>query len=36
MSKIDEEEAAATVALLKGMGADYERELEELRESVIE
>jgi hydrogenase expression/formation protein HypC len=36
MSKIDEEEAAATVALLQGMGADYERELEELRESVIE
>jgi hydrogenase expression/formation protein HypC len=36
MSKIDEEEAAATVALLKGMGTDYERELEELRESVIE
>jgi hydrogenase expression/formation protein HypC len=36
MSKIDEDEAAATLALLQGMGADYERELEELRESVIE
>jgi hydrogenase expression/formation protein HypC len=36
MSKIDEDEAAATLAMLQGMGADYERELEELRESVIE
>jgi hydrogenase expression/formation protein HypC len=36
MSKIDEDEAAATLAMLQGMGADYERELEELSESVIE
>jgi hydrogenase expression/formation protein HypC len=33
MSKIDEHEAAATLAMLQGMGADYEREL---KESVIE
>lgn len=36
ISRVDEEEAAATLALLEGMGADYELELEELRESVIE
>ena len=36
ISKIDEEEARATVALLQGMGADYEQELAELRASVIE
>jgi hydrogenase expression/formation protein HypC len=36
MSKIDEDEAAATLALLQGMGADYEQELEELKASVIE
>ena len=34
--KVDEQEAAATLALLEGMGADYEQELEELRASVIE
>jgi hydrogenase expression/formation protein HypC len=36
LSRVDEEEAAATIALLEGMGADYELELEELRQSVIE
>jgi hydrogenase expression/formation protein HypC len=36
LSKVDEQEAAATLALLQGMGADYEQELEELRASVIE
>jgi hydrogenase expression/formation protein HypC len=36
LSKVDEEEAAATLALLQGMGADYEQELEELKASVIE
>ncbi|WCB95128.1 Hydrogenase maturation factor HybG [Baekduia alba] len=36
ISRVDEEEAAATIALLEGMGADYELELEELRHSVIE
>jgi hydrogenase expression/formation protein HypC len=36
ISRVDEEEAAATIALLEGMGTDYETELEELRQSVIE
>ena len=36
ISKVDEEEAAATLALLEGMGADYEQELAELRDSLIE
>jgi hydrogenase expression/formation protein HypC len=36
ISKVDEQEAAATMKLLEGMGADYEQELEELRGSVIE
>ena len=36
LSKVDEEEAHATLALLRQMGADYERELEELKASVIE
>lgn len=36
ISRVDEEEAAATLALLEGMGADYELELQELRQSVIE
>ena len=36
ISKVDEAEAAATRDLLVRMGADYERELEELRASVIE
>ncbi len=36
LSLVDEEEAAATLALLQGMGADYEQELEELKASVIE
>jgi hydrogenase expression/formation protein HypC len=36
LSKVDEEEAAATLRILQGMGADYEQELEELRASVIE
>ena len=36
LSRIDEEEAQATLSLLQGMGQDYEAELEELRASVIE
>jgi hydrogenase expression/formation protein HypC len=36
LSKVDEDEAAATLKLLEGMGADYEQELIELRESLIE
>jgi hydrogenase expression/formation protein HypC len=36
LSKVDEEEALATLKLLEGMGADYESELEELKASVIE
>ena len=36
ISKIDEEEAMATRRLLEEMGAEYEQELAELRESVIE
>lgn len=36
LSKVDDEEAAATLALLEGMGADFENELEELKASVIE
>jgi hydrogenase expression/formation protein HypC len=36
LSKVDELEAAATLRMLQGMGADYEQELEELRASVIE
>ena len=36
LSQVDEEEAAATLELLKGMGAEYEQELEELKGSAIE
>ena len=36
LSQVDEEEANATLALLKGMGAEYEQELEELKGSLIE
>ena len=36
ISQVDEEEARATRSLLEQMGADYEQELRELRESVIE
>jgi hydrogenase expression/formation protein HypC len=36
LSKVNEVEAAATLRMLQGMGADYEQELEELRASVIE
>lgn len=36
LSKIDEEEAHATLRLLEEMGAEYEQELEELKTSVIE
>jgi hydrogenase expression/formation protein HypC len=36
LSKVDEEEARATLRLLQGMGAEYEQELEELKASVIE
>jgi hydrogenase expression/formation protein HypC len=36
LSKVDEEEAHATLALLEKMGSDFEQELEELKASVIE
>jgi hydrogenase expression/formation protein HypC len=36
ISQVDEEEAIATRSLLERMGEDYERELEELKASVIE
>jgi hydrogenase expression/formation protein HypC len=36
MSKIDEEEAHATLALLRRMGEAYDQELEDLKTSVIE
>jgi hydrogenase expression/formation protein HypC len=36
LSKIDEEEAHATIRLLEQMGEEYEQELEELKSSVIE
>ncbi|HXB66100.1 MAG TPA: HypC/HybG/HupF family hydrogenase formation chaperone [Solirubrobacteraceae bacterium] len=36
ISQVDEHEAQATRDLLERMGADYERELEELKGSVIE
>jgi hydrogenase expression/formation protein HypC len=36
LSKVDEEEAHATLRLLQQMGADYEQELEQLKASVIE
>ncbi len=36
LSLVDAEEAAATLKMLQGMGADYEAELEELKASVIE
>ena len=36
ISKVDEDEANATRALLEGMGGEYEQELAELRESGIE
>jgi len=36
LSKVDEEEAEATLSLLKGMGEDFEAELEELKASIIE
>ena len=36
LSKVDEEEAHATLSLLEKMGSDFEQELEELKASVIE
>ena len=33
IAKVDEEEAVATIRMLEGMGADYEAELDELKES---
>jgi hydrogenase expression/formation protein HypC len=36
ISQIDEDEARTTRELLEAMGAEYEQELDELRESVIE
>jgi hydrogenase expression/formation protein HypC len=35
ISQIDEDEARTTRELLEAMGAEYEQELDELRESVI-
>jgi hydrogenase expression/formation protein HypC len=35
LSKIDEEEAHATLELLRGMGQDFEDAIEELKGSVI-
>ena len=35
LSKVDEEEAQATLELLRGMGADFDEAIEELKESVI-
>jgi hydrogenase expression/formation protein HypC len=36
LSKVDEEEARATLELLQRMGEAYEQELEDLKASVIE
>ncbi len=36
LSKIDEDEAAATLVMLRGMGQAYTDELDALRESMIE
>ena len=36
LSKVDEQEAQATLRLLEHMGAEYEQELEELKASVIQ
>jgi hydrogenase expression/formation protein HypC len=36
LSKVDEEEAQATLELLQGMGEEYEQELGELKGSLIE
>jgi hydrogenase expression/formation protein HypC len=36
LSKVDEEEARATLRLLEEMGAEYEQELAELKASAIE
>jgi hydrogenase expression/formation protein HypC len=36
MSKVDEDEAQATLALLQKMGEAYDQELEDLKTSVIE
>jgi hydrogenase expression/formation protein HypC len=36
LSQIDEDEAHATLGLLREMGAEYQQELEELKASVIE
>ena len=36
LSKVDEDEARATLRLLEQMGDEYEQELQELRASVIE
>jgi hydrogenase expression/formation protein HypC len=36
LSKVDEDEAMATLRLLEEMGAAYEQELEELKASAIE
>jgi hydrogenase expression/formation protein HypC len=36
ISRVDEEEAMATRALLEQLGAEYEQELDELKASAIE
>lgn len=35
LSRVDEAEAAATLELLRGMGAEFETEIEELKASAI-
>ncbi len=35
LSKVDEEEAQATLKLLRGMGTDFDEAIDELKESVI-
>jgi hydrogenase expression/formation protein HypC len=36
LSRVDEDEARATLALLEGMGSDFDQEMEELKASAIE
>jgi hydrogenase expression/formation protein HypC len=36
ISQVDEDEAAATIALLEGIGDAYEQEVDELKASAIE
>jgi hydrogenase expression/formation protein HypC len=36
LAKVDEQEAEATLALLRGMGRDFDDAIDELKESVIQ